>query len=239
MTAKRVEVDGFEGEAAESLAVADFAAVARHLLDPAAALDTVHWGRNYLYRARVDSADGALDVVVKQFRERGWRERLARRRSGSRLASRAASKAERSFRGAQALVVLGVATPAPLLWLHSETAATSLYVCRHLPARIEARYLVRARNAGREQGEFPAVDWAAFLAATADLARRLHDGGVWHRDFSAGNLLILPGARPHEIAEIALVDLNRLRRKTRVTTGERSEERRVGKECRSRWSPYH
>src|SRR2546430_12075144 len=25
----------------------------------------------------------------------------------------------------------------------------------------------------------------------------------------------------------------------RVKLGERSEERRVGKECRSRWSPYH
>ena len=24
-----------------------------------------------------------------------------------------------------------------------------------------------------------------------------------------------------------------------VDTGRRSEERRVGKECRSRWSPYH
>ena len=24
-----------------------------------------------------------------------------------------------------------------------------------------------------------------------------------------------------------------------LVTGERSEERRVGKECRSRWSPYH
>ena len=24
-----------------------------------------------------------------------------------------------------------------------------------------------------------------------------------------------------------------------VAPGERSEERRVGKECRSRWSPYH
>src|SRR2546426_8514214 len=24
-----------------------------------------------------------------------------------------------------------------------------------------------------------------------------------------------------------------------ASTGERSEERRVGKECRSRWSPYH
>ena len=25
----------------------------------------------------------------------------------------------------------------------------------------------------------------------------------------------------------------------RVTASDRSEERRVGKECRSRWSPYH
>ena len=25
----------------------------------------------------------------------------------------------------------------------------------------------------------------------------------------------------------------------RIDLGERSEERRVGKECRSRWSPYH
>ena len=24
-----------------------------------------------------------------------------------------------------------------------------------------------------------------------------------------------------------------------IRTGKRSEERRVGKECRSRWSPYH
>ena len=24
-----------------------------------------------------------------------------------------------------------------------------------------------------------------------------------------------------------------------ILTGSRSEERRVGKECRSRWSPYH
>src|SRR6266481_6585536 len=30
-----------------------------------------------------------------------------------------------------------------------------------------------------------------------------------------------------------------LRLHPRVGLGERSEERRVGKECRSRWSPYH
>ena len=27
--------------------------------------------------------------------------------------------------------------------------------------------------------------------------------------------------------------------KININDGERSEERRVGKECRSRWSPYH
>ena len=30
-----------------------------------------------------------------------------------------------------------------------------------------------------------------------------------------------------------------LRQNEEVSAGERSEERRVGKECRSRWSPYH
>ena len=30
-----------------------------------------------------------------------------------------------------------------------------------------------------------------------------------------------------------------LRQKLNVPSGKRSEERRVGKECRSRWSPYH
>ena len=32
----------------------------------------------------------------------------------------------------------------------------------------------------------------------------------------------------------ALIDLN-----VSLKDGDRSEERRVGKECRSRWSPYH
>src|SRR3989442_13115493 len=35
------------------------------------------------------------------------------------------------------------------------------------------------------------------------------------------------------------VRLQRLRLPARAVEGQRSEERRVGKECRSRWSPYH
>ena len=39
------------------------------------------------------------------------------------------------------------------------------------------------------------------------------------------------------VAIVAEVDLSRIN--TRLEQGWRSEERRVGKECRSRWSPYH
>ena len=36
-----------------------------------------------------------------------------------------------------------------------------------------------------------------------------------------------------------MVDTNDEWIMTRIGVKERSEERRVGKECRSRWSPYH
>jgi len=217
VTARGFAFAGFRGEAAGALASVDLVAEARRLLDPAAATQTVHWGRNYLYRARVDSAEGALDVVVKQFREHGARARWARRRRGSR--------GLRCWRVARGLVAAGIATPEPLLYLESEgSEGSSLYVSRHLPDRIEARYLLRARHAGRERAEFPAVDFAAFLDAAAALARRLHEAGFWHRDFSIGNLLIAPGERPDEIAEIALLDLDRCRAGRRPSLGERMRD---------------
>src|SRR2546430_8840627 len=46
---------------------------------------------------------------------------------------------------------------------------------------------------------------------------------------------------PARICWIGLGDRHRagVRFNEMVASGERSEERRVGKECRSRWSPYH
>src|SRR2546425_11744718 len=38
---------------------------------------------------------------------------------------------------------------------------------------------------------------------------------------------------------LARAELSRHRRQERLEPFRRSEERRVGKECRSRWSPYH
>ena len=38
---------------------------------------------------------------------------------------------------------------------------------------------------------------------------------------------------------VPLTPLSHLQRAVKVFPTRRSEERRVGKECRSRWSPYH
>ncbi|HSG39999.1 MAG TPA: hypothetical protein VLE27_10210, partial [Thermoanaerobaculia bacterium] len=80
----------------------------RRLTDPASALKTLHWGRNYLYVARLDTAGGPVEVVVKQFRHRSSRERLRRRLRGS--------KARKSWRVAWTLLEAGLLTPEPVMW---------------------------------------------------------------------------------------------------------------------------
>lgn len=209
-----IAFEGFRGEAAAGFAVADPGAEARRLLDPASAVETIHWGRNYLYRARLATAAGALDVVVKQFRNASLGARLRRRWSGD--------KAGKSWRMARALAAAGFETPEPLLVLEPVAAGPSLFVTRYLAGRTELRYWLRERNAGGAAERFPGVDPAALLATVAKLARRLHDAGFWFRDFSVGNLLVdLAAAGPGSAAPIALVDLNRCRRLERVPLGAR------------------
>ena len=58
---------------------------------------------------------------------------------------------------------------------------------------------------------------------------------VWGQHFTEALLKTRLGeeSRPRQLARIRLLTLGV------VVTIARSEERRVGKECRSRWSPYH
>src|SRR3989454_9493151 len=53
------------------------------------------------------------------------------------------------------------------------------------------------------------------------------DGLPTHR--RVPGVVVLPGSRDEVVAVVRLL----------AALGVRSEERRVGKECRSRWSPYH
>src|SRR3712207_2483420 len=45
--------------------------------------------------------------------------------------------------------------------------------------------------------------------------------------------------RPHELLSLRIKDVKFKISSIGTQYAERSEERRVGKECRSRWSPYH
>lgn len=180
------------------------------LLDPAFAQRTLHWGRNYLW---VADWPGVGPVVVKQFRHDSLRPRLARQWKGS--------KARRSFATARALAAAGIDTPEPLLWAESiQASGPAWYVCRFLDG-TEARYPFRALAAGALERDFPDLTAGDLLAAAAEAARRLHAAGFWHRDLSAGNLLLHRGAAggkdpepppglPRQLSA-AVVDLNRCR----------------------------
>ncbi|HVT60008.1 MAG TPA: lipopolysaccharide kinase InaA family protein [Thermoanaerobaculia bacterium] len=214
---------GFSGELTAALRPVELGCAVERMIDPGAALKTLHWGRNYLYLTRIATLAGPLEVVVKQFRHRGLRERLRRRLRGSKAAS--------SWRVAQALLAAGIPTPEPVMLLESaEEAGPAFYVCRYLGDVLEARYLLRAANAGRAAELFPEIDLERFLRGLGCQVRRLHDAGFWHRDLSMGNLLLsrrgcLAGpAGPEQPYTTYLVDLNRARVGRRLTLSERARD---------------
>ncbi|MDH3403031.1 MAG: lipopolysaccharide kinase InaA family protein [Acidobacteriota bacterium] len=196
------EIPGWHGELRTAYRPADLAAAVARLADPGAARETVHWGRNYLYSVDLETTSGPIEVVVKQFRNRGWRARWRRRVEGS--------KAEKSWRVARYLSEHGVPTPEPLLLVESDDPeGPSLFVSRRIRDGFESRYFFRALNAGLEGERFPEVDVDELLRSLGATLRRMHEAGVWHRDVSVGNLLLShpDGGR----LEVYVVDLNRAR----------------------------
>jgi tRNA A-37 threonylcarbamoyl transferase component Bud32 len=176
-------IAGYTGQIAAGFELPDLERAIARLIDPGAATKTLHWGRNYLYLTRCATAAGPLDVVVKQFRIVGLRDRLRRRLGGS--------KAAKSWRIAQAMAAAGVATPEPLLLIEARcSTGPSYYVCRYEAGVVEARYPLRAANTGRLGELFPAIDLPRFLHQLGAFVRSLHDAGFWHRDLSSGNILV-------------------------------------------------
>ncbi len=187
------------------------------LIDPATASETIHWGRNYLYRTHLDVSAERLDVVVKQFRNSGLRNRLRRYFSGS--------KAARSWRIARAFEQAGLKTAETVMLLESrQPEGPSFFVTRHLNNVIEIRYILRAANSHREKEVFPELDFGAFFGALGGAIRRMHEAGFFHRDLSIGNILMPVGSRSPVAEDLSIIDLNRARHRDRLSLWQRTRD---------------
>jgi len=201
-SARSFEWDDLYGQLAPGLDAGLIEAGLRRILDPASATRTIHWGRNYLYEARLSVGDVDIPVVVKQFRNHGLRKRLERRLKGS--------KATRSWNGAVALHGAGIPTPEPLALVESrESEGNSWFITTLLSPVWEVRHFFRELNNAGGDAVFPEVEPEAFLRQIARLARRMHDGGMVHRDLSMGNILAHPGSGDEY--KLYIVDTNRMR----------------------------
>ena len=171
------------------------------MVDPTASVETIHWGRNYIYAAEMQTPNNRHPVVVKQFKNQGLKKRIERRFKGS--------KAERSWRVAKELVRVGLATPEPMLWVESnEIEGPSFFVARFLVGAVEVRQFFRRLNEDPEAREFPVVDEQAFLTRLGRLARKINDAGILYRDLSMGNILAV---QTGDDVDLYLVDFNRAR----------------------------
>ena len=192
----------------------------RRVTSPKAAEKTIHWGRNYLYQARLATGAGELPVVVKIFREESARRRLQRRFKGS--------KAHRCFTASLAMLEAGVAVPEPVAALESSASpGASYFLYRPVDDALEARYFFRARNAGAERQQFPDISVDLLLARLGAMLRSMHDARLWHRDVSAGNVLLegdWSGRAGTTAGELYLIDLARTRSGKRLTISERMRD---------------
>ena len=64
-TEERFETEEFTGEVSARAGLTDLAGAVARLTRPSATSETLHWGRNYLYAARLHASGGPIDVVVR------------------------------------------------------------------------------------------------------------------------------------------------------------------------------
>ena len=184
------------------------------LTDPSASVETIHWGRNYIFAAEYKTESGQVPVVVKQFSNQGPRKRLDRRWRGS--------KAERSWRVAGELVRQGLATPEPLLWMESEEPeGPSFFIAKRIENAYEVRNFFRRLNNDPGDDAFPDVDAKEFLENLGGLARRVNDAGILYRDLSMGNILAVENQRQ---IDLFLIDFNRARTGRRLGVYSRTRD---------------
>lgn len=155
---------------------------------PAGAED-IYVGRNTLYRCVLNNTA----LVIKEFKK-------PNKVNAYVYTTLRKSKAARSFRNAMAMMSLGFLTPEPVAYGEVRSGLKlieSIYISRELTGGTEMR----------EWEAFPFKD--TLLPAFAREIYRLHQAGVFHKDFSPGNILFTDNAG--EGYKFYYVDLNRMK----------------------------
>ena len=121
----------------------------------------------------------------------------------------------------------------------------AVIACSHLgkPVATFDSYVKKQAEKGKDTASITEEEWKKSLAklSLAPVAKRLSEllgkdvimaKDVVGEDAMAKAAALQPG-------QIMLLENTRYMKGETKNDPERSEERRVGKECRSRWSPYH
>jgi hypothetical protein len=115
-------------------------------------------------------------------------------------------KAMRSVATARALLARGIATPEP--FAAEVVGNDSWYVARKLEGASQIRAWFLHRDDSSRPGPPLPFSFEEVVEALGKLARRLHDEGVFFRDFTDGNVLV---TSEEGKLRLWLVDLNRAR----------------------------
>ncbi len=152
---------------------------------------------------RVESEDGQLYVKVFPVRST-WDEVKARLGGG---------RAEREAETMTAIAARGIRVPRALAWGEERAGGRPLgswLVTAGIPA-AKVSDVIRKRLRGVATGPDRSRR-SALLQSLGDLAARMHEAGIYHRDFHAANLLVRPGwDAPGATPQLVLLDLHKAR----------------------------
>lgn len=155
---------------------------------------TIYKGRNELKEFQVNGHT----LIVKSYR----RPHLINRIAYTFLRP---SKAARSCLYADRLTAIGVGTPAPVGYC---TTGSHMLMDRSFSVSLKSACPHTYRDFAAPQPAVPHRKEA--LEAIAQTAARMHQAGLLHKDFSAGNILFDTGTLPAAPVRVELVDLNRM-----------------------------
>lgn len=151
--------------------------------------ETIYAGRNTIYRYRYDD----ISLNIKAFHIPNFPNKYIYARFRK-------SKARRSYEHAMEIRHRGIGTPCPVAWVETSrrgSLGTTYYISLQSQNDRNMRYWET----------WPEAEAKSVVAALAKYMKSIHEAGIYHHDFSPGN--ILWRITPQGI-EFEMIDLNRM-----------------------------